>query len=262
MTKSTSAERLQKLMARAGLGSRRACEEMIRDGRVTLNGQLATLGDRADLAQDQVRVDGAPLGLPQATTWVAFNKPMHVLSTDKGFAGDRRRTARSFIPLETRLFSVGRLDAESDGLMLFTNDGDAANRLSHPRYGHEKEYRALVVGKPDANTLRRWRRGVELEEGKTAPAMVSVLRAEGGNTRLKIIMHEGKKRQIRRVAIALGHPVRRLTRVRIATVKLGDLKPGGWRRLTPEEQRSLLTAKPERRGRSKRKGKRPRRGKR
>jgi 23S rRNA pseudouridine2605 synthase len=141
-------ERLQKLMARAGLGSRRACEEIIREGRVMVNGRIATLGDGADLAVDKVHVDGVPLRLTEIPTTVALYKPMQTLSTDQPHRGDRRATARSLIPLETRLFAIGRLDADSEGLMLFTNDGDLAHRLSHPRFGHEKEYRVLVVGGP------------------------------------------------------------------------------------------------------------------
>jgi 23S rRNA pseudouridine2605 synthase len=232
-------ERLQKLMARAGLGSRRACEEMIRAGRVMLNGRLAALGDQADLAVDKVYVDGVPLKLTQTPTTVALYKPMQALSTDRPHRGDRRPTARSLISLETRLFAIGRLDADSEGLMLFTNDGDLAHRLSHPRFGHEKEYRVLVAGRPTEEVLGAWRRGVELEDGMTAPAGVTLAGGEKGSTWLRITMHEGRKRQIRRVAAALGHPVRRLIRVRIGPVQLGQLKPGEWRSLTEAELAAL-----------------------
>ncbi len=232
-------ERLQKLMARAGLGSRRTCEEMIREGRVTISGRLARLGDQADLAVDKVLVDGVPLRLTDIPTTVALYKPMQTLSTDQPHRGDRRPTARSLIPLETRLFAIGRLDADSEGLMLFTNDGDLAHRLSHPRFGHEKEYRVLVAGRPSEEVLGTWRRGIQLEDGMTAPAGVTVVRGEKGSTWLRLVMHEGRKRQIRRVAAALGHPVRQLIRVRIGPVQLGQLKPGEWRPLTETELASL-----------------------
>lgn len=226
-------------MARAGLGSRRACEEMIRAGRVMLNGRLAALGDQADLAVDKVLVDGVPLRLTEIPTTVALYKPIQTLSTDQPHLGDRRPTARSLIPLEMRLFAIGRLDADSEGLMLFTNDGDLAHRLSHPRFGHEKEYRALVAGRPSEEVLSTWRRGVPLEDGMTAPAGVALAGSEKGSTWLRLIMHEGRKRQIRRVAAALGHPVRRLIRVRIGPVRLGQLKPGEWRPLTETELAAL-----------------------
>jgi 23S rRNA pseudouridine2605 synthase len=232
-------ERLQKIMAQAGVGSRRACEEIIRAGRVTVNGRVAELGSKADPESDQVRVDGEPLGRAEVRTVVALYKPRSYLSTDAPHQGDRRPTARSLIKLETRLFPVGRLDAESEGLMLFTNDGKLAQRLSHPRYEHEKEYRVEVYGRPTKGALEKWCNGVDLEEGVTAPAEVSVIRYERGMTWLRVVMHEGWKRQIRRVASTLGYPVRRLTRTRIGPVTLGELKPGEWRPLTPQEQAAL-----------------------
>ena len=245
-----SSERLQKLMARAGLGSRRACEQIIRNGRVTLNGRLAVLGDRADPAVDQIRVDGEPLRNQPERITVALYKPAHFLTTDAPHWGDERPTARSLISLEERLFPVGRLDADSEGLVLFTNDGNLANRLSHPRYQHEKEYRVLVVGRPSEETLDTWRRGIILvDEGgdpkgrRTAPAEVSVVRSAGrpatDATWLSIVLHEGRKRQIRRVAVALSHRVIRLIRTRIGSVRLHDLKPREWRPLTKQEAREL-----------------------
>jgi len=245
-----SSERLQKLMARAGLGSRRACEQIIRDGRVTLNGRLAVLGDRADPAVDQIRVDGVPLRNQPERITVALYKPAHFLTTDAPHWGDERPTARSLISLEERLFPVGRLDADSEGLVLFTNDGNLANRLSHPRYQHEKEYRVLVVGRPSEETLDTWRRGIILvDEGgdpkgrRTAPAEVSVVRSAGrpatDATWLSIVLHEGRKRQIRRVAVALSHRVIKLIRTRIGSVRLHDLKPREWRPLTKQETREL-----------------------
>jgi 23S rRNA pseudouridine2605 synthase len=232
-------ERLQKIMARAGLGSRRACEEIIRAGRVTVNGRVAELGSQADPERDEVRVDGEPLGRAEARTVVVLNKPRNVLVTDAPHRGDRRPTARSLIKLDVRLFPVGRLDAESEGVILFTNDGKLAQQLSHPRYEHEKEYRVEVYGRPTDAALEKWREGVHLEEGRTAPAEVSVIRYERGMTWLRVVMHEGMKRQIRRVASSLGYPVRRLIRTRIGPVTLGELKPGEWRPLTTEEQEAL-----------------------
>jgi len=245
-----SSERLQKLMARAGLGSRRACEQIIRDGRVTLNGRLAVLGDRADPSVDQIRVDGEPLRNQPERITVALYKPAHFLTTDAPHWGDERPTARSLISLEERLFPVGRLDADSEGLVLFTNDGNLANRLSHPRYQHEKEYRVLVVGRPSEETLDTWRRGIILvDEGgdpkgrRTAPAEVSVVRSAGrpatDATWLSIVLHEGRKRQIRRVAVALSHRVIKLIRTRIGSVRLHGLKPREWRPLTKQEAREL-----------------------
>ncbi len=222
---------------------------MIRAGRVMVNGRPAALGDGADLAVDKVYVDGVLLKLTEIPTTVALYKPMQALSTDAPHRGDRRPTARSLIPLETRLFAIGRLDADSEGLMLFTNDGDLAHRLSHPRFGHEKEYRVLVTGRPTEEVLGVWRRGIELEDGMTAPAAVTVSRGEKGSTWLRLIMREGRKRQIRRVAAALGHPVRRLIRVRIGPVQLGQLKPGEWRALTDSELAALREGRRRRRRR-------------
>lgn len=252
-----SRERLQKLMARAGLGSRRACEEVIRQGRVTVNGKLASLGDQADPDVDQVKVDGVELRLAEIPTTVALYKPVNTLSTDRPHRGDQRPTARSLIPLETRLFAVGRLDADSEGLMLFTNDGDLAHRLSHPRFGHQKEYRVLISGRPSQETLSAWRQGVRIEEGVTAPARVTEIESVEGATWLRVTLHEGRKRQIRRVAAALGHRVLKLIRVRIGPIRLGRMKPGEWRPLSPAESAALAEKrrpqKPRRRARPPRK---------
>jgi pseudouridine synthase len=234
-----SEERLQKLMARAGLGSRRACEEIIREGRVEVNGRLAKLGDKADPVVDKIRVDGVPLKMAEPPTTIALYKPKHALSTDAPHHKDRRPTARSFIPLDLRLFPIGRLDADSEGLMLFTNDGELANRLAHPRYEHDKEYRVLVTGRPSEEALRKWRRGIQLEDGKTAPAQVTLIEGDKHTTWLRITMKEGRKRQIRRIALALGHPVRKLVRERIGPVHLGQLKPQEWRPLSKKELKAL-----------------------
>ncbi|MBC8254764.1 MAG: rRNA pseudouridine synthase, partial [Ardenticatenia bacterium] len=167
--------------------------------------------------------------------------PRGVLS-DEGDGSGRLSTARDLVSLPGRLFPVGRLDLRSEGLILLTDDGDLAYHLTHPRFGHEKEYRALVEGEPDAATLRKWRRGVFLDGKRTAPAGVTVARQEKGTTWLRVILREGRKRQIRRVAAMLGHPVHRLIRVRIGSLRLGDLRPGQWRRLTGAEVKALRSA--------------------
>ena len=234
-------ERLQKILARAGFGSRRACEELIRQGRVALNGQMTQLGQKADPNRDRITVDGKPVQTDRPRTYVALHKPRGVLS-DEGDGSGRLSTARDLVSLPGRLFPVGRLDLRSEGLILLTDDGDLAYHLTHPRFGHEKEYRALVEGEPDAATLRKWRRGVFLDGKRTAPAGVTVARQEKGATWLRVVLREGRKRQIRRVAAMLGHPVHRLIRVRIGSLRLGDLRPGQWRRLTGAEVRALRSA--------------------
>jgi 23S rRNA pseudouridine2605 synthase len=231
-------ERLQKILARAGLGSRRACEELIRQGRVQVNGEVAQIGQKADPDGDRITVDGRPIREKQRYTYIALYKPSGILS-GKGDNTRHLPTARDLIPLSTRLYPVGRLDLWSEGLLLFTNDGELADRLTHPRYEHDKEYEIRVEGLPDEGTLGKWQRGVFLDGRKTAPAKASVIRHEEGGTWLRIVLHEGRKRQIRRVAAMLGHPVQRLIRVRIGPVRLGNLKPGKWRHLTEQELRQL-----------------------
>ncbi|HHS98398.1 MAG TPA: rRNA pseudouridine synthase [Chloroflexi bacterium] len=231
-------ERLQKILARAGFGSRRACEELIRQGRVAVNGEVAQLGQKADPERDRITVDGEPIRLKREYTYIALHKPRGVLS-DEGDGTGRLPTVRDLVDLPGHLFPVGRLDLRSEGLILLTDDGDLAFRLTHPRFGHEKEYHVLVDGRPSEETLEKWRRGVLLEGRRTAPAEVEVMRAERDRTWLRVVLREGRKRQIRRVAAMLGHPVHRLIRVRVGPVRLGNLPPGRWRRLTPLEVRAL-----------------------
>ena len=227
-------ERLQKLMAQAGLGSRRACEELIASGRVVVNGKRAELGQKADPAIDRILVDGVPLKAPEVHQYVALYKPRNVLTTVE--APDPRPTVRDLVPLPGTLYPVGRLDVDSEGLVLLTNDGDLANRLTHPRYEHEKEYKVLVARRPDETQLETWRRGVVLEDGhRTLPAEVIFLSTFGQGAWLKVILREGRKRQIREVGSMIGLPVVRIIRVRIGTLHLGNLKPGDWRKLTPSE---------------------------
>ncbi|MBX7212778.1 MAG: rRNA pseudouridine synthase [Thermoflexales bacterium] len=232
----------QRYLAVAGLGSRRACEALIKAGRVTRNGEQLTFNQ--DIGEgDDVRVDGAPVRAPSAPVYVALHKPAGLIS-DRGARG--ARSALDLVPGEARLFPVGRLDIDATGLLLLTNDGELALTLTHPRYEHDKEYRVLVDGVPGARALAHWRKGIILEgeERPTAPAKVEVLpeQREAGATWLSVTLHEGRKRQIKRVAKAVGHPVRRLIRVRIGPLKLGDLEPGKWRALAKDEIDALLNA--------------------
>jgi 23S rRNA pseudouridine2605 synthase len=227
-------ERLQKLLAQAGYGSRRACEEFIVSGRVRVNGLIATLGQKADLSIDKVTMDGKALPKAEALTYIALYKPRNVLSAAEG--QDDRQTVRDLIPVDGHLYPVGRLDWDSEGLILMTNDGELTNKLTHPRFGHEKEYRVLVARKPDEKQFEAWRRGVVLDDGdKTAPADVNFLSTSGKGAWIRVIMGEGKKRQIREVGRLLGLPVVKIIRLRIGTLKLGSLKPRQWRYLTADE---------------------------
>ncbi|MEN6435735.1 MAG: pseudouridine synthase [Anaerolineaceae bacterium] len=233
-------ERLQKILAKAGYGSRRSNEEIIVAGRVTVNGKVAILGTKADQEIDDIQVDGHPIAKkPQEKIYIALHKPRGVLSDVD--PKDDRQTIRDLVPVPGHLFTVGRLDYDSEGLILLTNDGELANLLTHPRYGHEKEYRVLVVGQPDAKQLEIWRRGVVMKDGtKTLPARVTVESTIGKSTWLSIVMREGKKRQIREVGSLIGLPVERILRVRIGTLNLGDLKPREWRNLKMTEVKSLI----------------------
>lgn len=239
-------ERLQKLMAQANLGSRRASEVIIAAGRVTVSGRVAKLGDKADPAVDEVLVDGRPLFAPPRAAdeefiYIALHKPRGVISSLEDEMEAGRPTVRDLVPLaaDVHIYPVGRLDKPSEGLVLMTNDGELAHHLTHPRYGHEKVYDVTVEGRMSDRTLEQWRRGVMLDGRITAPAPIEVIERANERTRLRIILREGRKRQIRRVAAALGHPVQRLLRERIGPLSLGDLPPGEWRHLTAAEVRDL-----------------------
>ncbi len=227
-------ERLQKILAQAGLGSRRSCEEIIAAGRVRVNGQVALLGTKADPQRDDIIVDGKPIKVDQSMVYIALYKPRGVLSTVT--APDPRPTVRDLVSVPGKLYPVGRLDVDSEGLVLLTNDGELANKITHPRYGHEKEYQVLIARRPDNDQLQTWRRGVVLEDGhRTAPAEVNFVRTHGKGAWLRIVMREGRKRQIREVGGRLGLPVVRIIRTRIGTLLLGNLKPREWRHLTQRE---------------------------
>ena len=228
--------RLQKLLARAGLGSRRTVEDLIAEGRVTVNGEVAELGRRADAETDRIEVDGARIGLRSDTVWYLLNKPAGVVTTASDPQG--RPTVVELVPDEPRVFPVGRLDADTEGLLLLTNDGDATHRLTHPSYGVEKEYLAHVAGTPSRGALRRLREGVDLDDGPTAPAKVSAVAPDV----VRLVIHEGRNRQVRRMCDAVGHPVQRLVRVRIGPIRDQHLAPGSWRALEPAEIRALERA--------------------
>ena len=232
-------ERLQKVLAHAGVASRRASETLIEQGRVSVNGQVVTqLGVKVDPRHDVITVDGQPLARKnEPLVYIMLNKPFGILSAA---SDDReRQTVVDLVDIPQRVYPVGRLDLKSTGLILLTNDGDLAERLTHPRYHVEKEYLVLLRGNPSLAVLEKWRRGgIEIEGKPSAPAVVARLKLEKANVWLKVILTEGRKRQIRAVASALGHPVLRLERVRLGDLKLGNLKVGNWRHLrSPEIQR-------------------------
>jgi 23S rRNA pseudouridine2605 synthase len=228
------AERLQRLLARGGYGSRRACEQLIVEGRVTLNGTVATLGDRADPAGDDVRVDGLAVNLDPNVRYYALHKPAGVVTTMRDPQG--REDVRGYLPGEgPRVFPVGRLDRDTEGLLLLTNDGELANALTHPRFGVEKEYLAEVEGVPTAKHAGRLQRGVELEDGYARAKRARVAGRAGERGALRVVMTEGRKREVRRMLAAVGLPVVRLVRVRVGPVRLGDLPPGERRELTHDE---------------------------
>ncbi len=226
-------ERIQKVLARAGLASRRAVEEMVAEGRITVNGQVARLGQRIDPDHDAVAVDGVSVGLRADLVYYLLNKPTGVVSTADDPQG--RPTVVGMVPDEPRVFSVGRLDADSEGLLLLTNDGELAHRLTHPSFGVDKEYLAQVEGRPGRGALRRLREGVELDDGLARAIAVSLPEPSV----LRIVVHEGRNRLVRRMCEAVGHPVLRLVRTRIGPLADRKLAPGQWRELSPSEVREL-----------------------
>ncbi len=235
-------ERLQKFMAEAGVASRRACEELIRQGRVTVNGETASLGRSVEPEQDRVELDGKPVQKEQRRTVILLYKPRGVVSTSSDPEG-RRTVQDYFREIPERLYNVGRLDLNSEGLLLMTNDGALANRLTHPRYGVEKTYYAGCDGRLTASEAARLTNGIELEDGMTAPARVDAVRTtQRGDTSFLITIHEGRNRQIRRMLEAVGHRTLRLKRERFGPLSLGTLAPGEWRKLSDEEIKKLENA--------------------
>lgn len=229
-------QRVQKALAAAGVASRRVCEDMIADGRILVNGQVATLGDKVDPEIDELRVDGAVVSIDRSRRTVLLNKPVGVISTADDTHG--RPTVVELVAAEERLYPIGRLDADSEGLILLTNDGGLTQRLTHPSYGVEKEYLVSVEGTLRPGDLRTFREGVDLDDGVTSTAKVSQI----SPGLLRIVIHEGRNRQIRRMCEAVGHPVTRLVRTRIGPLTDSSLQPGEWRDLERAEVREIEAA--------------------
>lgn len=229
-------ERLQKVLARVGIGSRRVCEDLIAEGRVLVDGEVAVLGRRVDVETALIELDGAPIGVRPDLVHYLLNKPAGVVTTADDPHG--RPTVVGLVPTEPRVFPVGRLDFDTEGLLLLTNDGELAHRLTHPSFGVEKEYVAELQGSPSRAALRRLREGIELDDGVTAPARAALLEPSV----LRLTIHEGRNRQVRRMCDAIGHPVVRLIRTRIGPLADRSLAPGAWRELAGGELRSLQRA--------------------
>lgn len=243
-TERNKKDRLQKILARAGYGSRRACERMIEAGRVTVDGRVATLGDQADPDAQRIVVDGVVIPAPQPRVYIKVYKPRGYITTTQDPQG--RKTVLDLISLPRskrgepmRLYPVGRLDADSEGLLLLTNDGPLTQRLTHPKYEHPRVYRVLVEGTPDAATLERWQKGITLDGRPSRFDKVAIERQRQDDCWLLVTIHEGRKHLVRRIVAALGHPAKRLIRVEMGPLHLGDLKPGKWRYLTTEEVNAL-----------------------
>jgi pseudouridine synthase len=233
-------ERLQRSLARAGFGSRRACEKLIAAGRVEINGRVATLGDRLDPAMDQVRVDGSKVNVNPELRTFALHKPRGVTTTMRDPHAERDLSG--FLPKGVHVFPVGRLDRDTEGLLLLTNDGSLAHRLTHPRYAIEKEYLAEVDRPPSHRQLARLRRGVELDDGTARAVDARSAGGAAGRGGVRLVMVEGRKREVRRMLDAVELPVRRLVRVRVGPIRLGKLRPGDVRELEPEDVRALFRA--------------------
>jgi 23S rRNA pseudouridine2605 synthase len=233
-------ERVQRALARGGLGSRRACEELIKEGRVAINGRPAELGDKVDPSADVITVDGDRVAADPEMRYFLLNKPAGVITTMEDPQG--RTDITGFLPEGPRVFPVGRLDQDSEGLLILTNDGELANRLTHPRYGVEKEYLAEVDGTPAPKLLSRLRSGVELGDGPAKVLDVRVASQSGERAALRVVMGEGRKREVRRLLDAVGLPVVRLVRLRQGPLRLQGVGPGETRALTPEEVRQLYLA--------------------
>ena len=231
------AERVQKVLARAGYGSRRAAEDLVRAGRVAIDGRLARLGDRVDPQVAHVAVDGVPVATAPGLVYYVLHKPSRVVTTAADPEG--RATVVGLVPAEPRVFPVGRLDYDTSGLLVLTNDGQLAHALTHPSRGVPKTYLAEVVGVPTRGTLHRLRDGVTLDDGPTAPARVRLVGERSDAAAVELTIHEGRNRQVRRMLDAVGHPVTRLTRTRVGSLHDERLQAGEWRTLTVDEVRAL-----------------------
>lgn len=241
MTRENDGERLQKVLARAGYGSRRTCEVLIADGRVRVDGDVAVLGQRVE-AGAEVTVDGVPVVTDTSLVHWLLHKPRDCVTTAKD--PQDRRTVMDLVPSEPRVFPVGRLDRDSEGLLVLTNDGRLAQLLTHPSHGVDKEYLVEVDGVPATGALRRLRDGVELDDGITRPARVRLVQHanDRSSALVEIVVKEGRKRMVRRMCAEVGHPVRRLVRTRIGPLSDRRLQAGEWRELTVDEVRDLYAA--------------------
>ena len=241
MPQADTAERLQKVLAAAGVGSRRACEDLIFRRRVTVNGKVAKLGDKVDPSTAEIRVDGQRVITDTKLVYLAMNKPRGVVTSLDDEKG-RTELADFLGQFDQRLFHVGRLDADSEGLLLITNDGELTNKLTHPSYGISKTYLAEVVGPLPRNVGRQLLAGVELEDGPARADAFKLVDAVGKSAQVEIVLHEGRKHIVRRMMDAVGHPVTRLIRTAVGPIRLGDLRPGGFRHLSPAEVTALFKA--------------------
>ena len=231
-------ERLQKALARAGFGSRRACEQLIVDGRVTLDGRVSTLGDKVEPGVSTVTVDGVEVNLDPSLRYYALHKPAGVVTTMRDPQG--RPDIRQYLPADgPRVFPVGRLDRDSEGLLLLTNDGEIANRLMHPSHGVEKEYLAEVEGRPTTKQVSQVRSGVELDDGPARAVEARIVGSSGERGAIRLVMTEGRKREVRRLLAAVGLPVTRLVRLRVGPIGLDGLAPGELRVLDRREIQAL-----------------------
>ena len=232
--------RLQRVLALAGFGSRRVCDNLIADGRVTVNGGFARLGDRVHPGVEHVEVDGVPVPTLPGLVYYLLNKPADVVTTASDPQG--RLTVLDLVPDEPRVFPVGRLDLDTEGLLILTNDGELAQRVTHPSRGLDKVYLAEVEGEPTRGAMAQLRKGIELDDGVTAPAKANLVGVDGGRAAIELVIHEGRNRQVRRMCDAIGHPVVRLVRVRIGPITDRRLKQGHWRPLEPSEVHALYRA--------------------
>ncbi len=231
-------ERLQKILSQAGIASRRASERLMLEGRVTVNGTTVTeLGTKADPARDVIRVDGRRIRMPERHIYLLVNKPRGYVTTRSD--PQKRPTVIDLVAgVPGYVYPVGRLDYDSEGLLILTNDGDLAAKLTHPRHGVPRVYEATVLGEPDDHDLRRLERGVTIDGVRTAPADVTAI----GPGRLRITVREGRNRQVRKMCDAIGHPVTQLRRVAIGPIRDGHLRTGAWRALTEHEVERLNAA--------------------
>jgi pseudouridine synthase len=234
-------ERLQRALARAGYGSRRSAEELISAGKVRVNGRVAMLGDRVDPNGDTVEIDGVRLNLDPTLRYYALHKPSGVVSTMRDPQG--RADIRRYLPPRVPgVVPVGRLDRDTEGLLLLTNDGELANRVMHPTFGMEKEYLAEVEGTPSRSDLARLRSGVQIEDGQARAANVRLVDSRGARAQIRLVLTEGRKREVRRMLAAVGLPVVRLVRLRVGPIVLGRMRPGEVRELTADEVKALSAA--------------------